>query len=515
MRELVAITWCASLMAACGGGGNSGADAMPNADAGAADSRFANPADFDHADCETTAPMSSVDPAGIWHMEIDFSDFGTFAGVARIDELGDDYTGTLFGQLMDEVRIDDSDLFLRRSWDDEGGPRVRAIDACAVRSDGGLYGKYASCNPEECFLGTFVAYRVDPIDEPVASGMTLVSEFAGSPPWPTEWITTNVRVVDDVAYVSRYGDGIRIVDLSNPAQPADLGHSPPEFGDEEIYNDLKVVDGPTNRRYVIAASDTRGAVVIDVTVPADPVRITSFGTPDVDSGVVNVHTLFIEGTRAYLANSGLAALEIYDLSEPTAPQQLGFYQHPDVSFGGGYLHDLFVQDGRAYLNYWNLGMVIVDTADDPANPTLYGVFDDYGEHTSHSNWVTEIGDRVVSVHGDEQFGAHVRIVDVDNDSVAFLNTIGEYETRRFVSVHNILAHGDRAYVTYYQDGVRVLDLSDPTDPREIAHYQTWPGPQAGYGSSFYEGAIGIDLDPGQSTVYVADTHRGLFTLRTD
>jgi hypothetical protein len=490
-------------------------DPAAAADAGPSDQRYATPADFDHGDCQTTAPMSTIDPSGIWHLEIDFTDFGTFPGPVRIDEIANGYRGSLFGQLVDEVRFDDSDLFLRRAWDDGNGPRVRAIDACAVLADGGLYGKYASCNEEECFLGTFVGYKVDALDEPVAEGMTLVSEFAGDPAWPTNWITTNVRVLDDVAYLSRYGDGIRIVDLSDPAQPVDIGHSPPEFGDEEIYNDIKLIDGPTGRRYVIAASDTRGAVVIDVTIPSDPVRITSFGTPDTNNGIVNVHTLFIEGTRAYLANSDLAALEIFDLSEPTAPQPLGLFQHPDVSFRGGYLHDLYVDNGRAYLNYWNLGMVIVDTLDDPSNPTIYGVFEDYGEHTSHSNWVTTVGDRVISVHGDEQFGAHVRIVDVDNGSVDFLNTIGEYETRRHVSVHNILAHGDRAYVSYYQDGVRVLDLSDPTDPQEIAHYRTWPGPAPGYGSSFYEGAIGIDLDPGQSTVYVADTHRGLFVLRTD
>ena len=84
-----------------------------------------------------------------------------------------------------------------------------------------------------------------------------------------------------------------------------------------------------------------------------------------------------------------------------------------------------------------------------------------------------------------------------------------------MSVHNILADGELAYVTYYQDGLRVLDLSDPTEPTEIAHYQTWPGPEAGYGASFYEGAIGIDLDREKGLVYLADTHRGLLILRLD
>ena len=86
-------------------------------------------------------------------------------------------------------------------------------------------------------------------------------------------------------------------------------------------------------------------------------------------------------------------------------------------------------------------------------------------------------------------------------------------TRPEVSVHNVMASGDRAYVAYYQDGVRILDLSDPTDPTEIAHYQTWPGYDPRYGYSFFEGALGLDLDLDAGLVYVADSHRGLIVLR--
>ena len=124
--------------------------------------------------------------------------------------------------------------------------------------------------------------------------------------------------------------------------------------------------------------------------------------------------------------------------------------------------------------------------------------------------MTEAGGRRVSVHGDEDFGAHVRMVDLDG-----LDEIGSYQTRPSVSVHNILAEEETAYVAYYQDGLRVLDLSDPTEPVEIAHYQTWPGPESGYGLSFYEGAIGIDLDSEKDLLFLADTHRGLIILRLD
>jgi hypothetical protein len=201
---------------------------------------------------------------------------------------------------------------------------------------------------------------------------------------------------------------------------------------------------------------------------------------------------------------------VFDVTDPAAPVRLGEYVHPDGGSLTVTLHDLYVEDGIAYLNYWDLGMVVVDTTD-PANIELLGVFDDYERRTSHSSWVTTAGGRRIAVHGDEDFDAHVRIVDVDPASPEFMTEIGEFSLRPEVSVHNIMAFGETAYISHYQDGIRLLDLSDPTQPAQIAHYRTWDG-GPDYGFSPWEGAIGLDVDLGQGLIYVADT-RGLVILR--
>src|SRR6266508_4229127 len=38
------------------------------------------------------------------------------------------------------------------------------------------------------------------------------------------------------------------------------------------------------------------------------------------------------------------------------------------------------------------------------------------------------------------------------------------------SIHNPLVVGETVYVSWYSDGIRVLDVSDPTNPREIASF---------------------------------------------
>jgi hypothetical protein len=91
-----------------------------------------------------------------------------------------------------------------------------------------------------------------------------------------------------------------------------------------------------------------------------------------------------------------------------------------------------------------------------------------------------------------------------------MTRLGELSLRPEVSIHNIMAFGDVAYVSWYQDGVRLVDVSDPTAPRVTAYYNSWDGRD---GRSFFEGAIGLDVDLAAGLLYVADTARGLIVLR--
>jgi hypothetical protein len=196
------------------------------------------------------------------------------------------------------------------------------------------------------------------------------------------------------------------------------------------------------------------------------------------------------------------------VSDPAQPARLGGWVAPGAKDQGGvYLHDLAVQDGRAYLAYWDAGLIVLDTKADPAAPTLVGSFNGYARRTAHSVWPTIAGGRKVALLGDEDFGAHLRVVDVDDASPTFLQAIGELALRPEVSIHNVMAVGETGVVAWYQDGVRVLDLADPTMPVVRRHANTWNGP----GDAFYEGATGVDVDATAVPlrIYVADTQRGL------
>jgi hypothetical protein len=481
--------------------------------------RFADPDDFPRDRC-TPGGFADVDPEAIYHLRIDWEGWG-FPATIRLDRLGTSWGGLVLGRDARYASASADDLIVQ--WESTESDALRAVDLCARDADGTVRGTYASCPAQQTPERPCVTFPVEgralaPLPEPAATGLTLLGELG---PWPpdqrTSGITVNVRVVDDVAYLARYQDGLRIVDVSDPARPVELGHQPTELWPQwfEIWNDVKIVDGPAltpegaPRRYALMGSSALGVVVVDVTAPRQPEIVGHFGSAPRQGEPVNVHTLFVDGGRAYITIDDLG-LEIWDVADPRAPVRLGAFGHPQ----GGYLHDLYVAGDRAYLNFWDRGMAIVDVSD-PASPALIGSFDGYGGSTSHSSWVTQIGERRIAVHGDEEWGAHVHVVDVTEGTPSFATSLAEWETRPEVSVHNVMAFGARAYLSYYQDGVRVLDLSDPAAPVAIAHFQTHPGYDRAYGHSFYEGAIGLDVDLARSRIYVADTHRGLLILQLD
>ena len=105
-------------------------------------------------------------------------------------------------------------------------------------------------------------------------------------------------------------------------------------------------------------------------------------------------------------------------------------------------------------------------------------------------------------------GAFLRVLDADPESPTFMEELSRFQTRPEIGIHNIQLVGDRAYIAYYQDGVRVVDLSEVTQPREVAYYNTWEPTAPG---DAFEGAVGISVV--DDLIYVADFNRGLFILR--
>jgi hypothetical protein len=371
---------------------------------------------------------------------------------------------------------------------------VRAKVAC-MRADGTLAFTnmiHQTGSDDTIFHGS--GERFAPKDD-VASGIELVGELGNG-----DIEGLNLIVENNIAYVVGV-TGFDTVDVTAPAAPVHLAHI------DGYLNDVRIAHG--NGKTVAFAASEGGddkVWIIDVTDPAHP----EF------SSVIDeyAHSLQIRTTgdltELFLANY-TAGVPRYDVSDPLNPVKTGTSVMPGQTLNG--IHDLTVYGDVIYANNTDAGFVAADTSASFSAPTELGR---RMSAYSHASWAGQINGKEIVLHGDEGMNhalddgaAFMRIIDGDRSSPTYLQDLAIYRTRKQVGIHNIEVHGTRAYISYYQDGVRVVDLADPTNPVEVAHYNTWD-PETAYGDAF-EGAVG--LRKVGDYIYVADLERGLIILR--
>ena len=335
----------------------------------------------------------------------------------------------------------------------------------------------------------------------LSRGLTLVGELGMIGDRPINAL--NLVVDGTRAYVAGYA-GLDIIDVSDPAAPMPIGHY-----ENGAFNDVRVVSDGTNIVAFLSPSgggEQRRTEVVNVTNPASPSLVQFLAEWS--------HSLFVQernGKRELYLATYNESVPKYDVTAPLTPVGQGFAIVPGEVSG---VHDLFVAGDRIYANNTEQGLVVFDVSAGLANEVELGRF---RRGFSHASWAGTINGRQLVLAGDEgmtrteHLGAHLSILDGDSASPTFMQEISRYQTRREVGIHNFEVHGNLVYIAYYQDGVRIVDLSDATRPREVAHYNTWVEANS-FGGGF-EGALGIRKVG--DYIYVADILRGLMIFREE
>ncbi len=145
-------------------------------------------------------------------------------------------------------------------------------------------------------------------------------------------------------YVADLFNGLRIIDISDPNTPFEVG----KYQVEGDIRALKILD---NHAFISAGG--RGILVVDISNSRLPSLVKELRV----NGIATC--LDIQNKYLYVG-SDFHGLEIYDISEPTSPRLLGKYNE------GGQVTDLKVSDNFAYIAYYKNELHIVDVS----NPKL-------------------------------------------------------------------------------------------------------------------------------------------------
>jgi hypothetical protein len=228
--------------------------------------------------------------------------------------------------------------------------------------------------------------------------------------------------------------GLRVLDVSNPALPCEVG----AFDTVGYWWDF----------YAVALVDsfafTGGGILYSILLsdPANPVGFRS------GFWIQNPTSLIVRGRWLYSAESN--RFHVFDIISPRSPTMVSEVRMPIWTDG------MCVQDTLAYVGCGFTGLFIINVAQ-PARPIIVDTF-----KISSPACGVFVKDTLAYVTGRD---SGLRVINVRDPHAPFVvsSLLGGW-------MEAVTGVGDRLYVGR-GDGLLVLDISDPTHPTEVGHYE--------------------------------------------
>ncbi|MCO4799394.1 MAG: choice-of-anchor B family protein, partial [Colwelliaceae bacterium] len=356
------------------------------------------------------------------------------------------------------------------------------------------------------------------------------------------WGHVDLNTGREYAIMGLY-DGIIIVDVTNPSNPSEVGTID---GVNSSWRDVKVYqyyDESINLWQAYAYATSEGANSGEI----DNVAIIDLNNLPNGVSLANKSTVVSTAHNVYISNVDYS-LNIA-LPDQTPTLQLvgsnnrsgafqSFYLDDPVelvkdsakSYGNGYTHDgssLLIDDERS-LNNCGISSgpctVFIDFNEkemklwnitDPAKSTQLSSteYDDVSKDNQyiHSGWGTE-DQQYIFLHDefDEYKGglnSTVRIFSIED-----LNNpiqVGQWTGPTRAIDHNGFVRGNRYYMSNYERGLTILDITDPANPTDAGFFDTYTPSN----NPSFNGAWGVYPFLPSGNILISDINSGLYILK--
>jgi choice-of-anchor B domain-containing protein len=260
--------------------------------------------------------------------------------------------------------------------------------------------------------------------------------------------------------------------------------------------------------YIVTEAAGAGLQIVDLANPLAPTLVATLNPPALPYTTAHEIKIdqqtgrcYVAGTRNGTTQTGLIILDLN--VNPVSPVQIGAW--PQVYNGTeDYTHDLSILNGKAYIASIYQGIVYVLDVTQLPIPPIVGQWT-YPTAFTHNTWPTADGSYLVTT--DENTGGHLRMWDIRNLSLPV-------QTDEFISptgalVHNAYIRGRYCFMSHYKDGLRVVDVADPSNIVPVGWYDTHP--QDGGSTIGAWGCYCFATDP--YIAYISDRDTGTYILR--
>ena len=291
--------------------------------------------------------------------------------------------------------------------------------------------------------------------------------------------------------------GTAIIDITNPSAPAEKAFIP---GGTSIWHEIQSWG---KYAYVVSEASGSGVQIIDLSqLPNSAALVNTWTAPGYD----HTHDIQIRDGYAYLTGGNatpVGGIKILSLADPVHPVEVG-------SFNNEYIHDCYVRNDTIYAAAIFSGKVYVIDAKNKSNLQVVHAYTYPGAFT-HNTALSDNGQWLFTTDETSSPPGKLRIWDISTlrDGVSNntnITELGNYGSTAIV--HNVYAKGKYAFASYYTEGVRIFDVSNPSTPVVAGHYDTYSSSN----SAQFAGAWGIYPYFPSGNIAVSDISGGLFVL---
>jgi hypothetical protein len=400
---------------------------------------------------------------------------------------------------------------------------------------------------------------------------------------PGGGFTAGLAVNNEIAYMGTWGrpdlcpnTGVRVIDASDPTEPVLVGTLAgadefPGTSTDGVWAGSIDTDAFTGDIAVVSVrlcdtselsrirNDFRGMAIYDVTDPASPVLLGTYdsgertqGVNDVTAAVRPDGTVVVSATvmQSYRHTEGeLGDWRLIDITDPTAPVQLADWDYratlpdDDPAKRDINLHShttTIAPDGMSvWVAVWDAGMVMLDL-NYPRDPEVVAHVAVAAGTDGNAHSIAFDPESGLLIRNDEDLdwtpegeaaAAWGGQTIYDASDLGAISEVGAFATERsdlsdgepmgvgYLSAHEVILDRDVEYLSWYSDGLRIVDVSDPEAPVEVGSFV--PAPAAdpaghfqgqGRGKQFAM-VWGVKVDEG--LIYLSDMNSGLWIVRLE
>lgn len=302
------------------------------------------------------------------------------------------------------------------------------------------------------------------------------------------------------------------------------------------------------------APNEEGVLIWDVNKPTDPVRLGHFRT-----GGTGTHRNYYDGGRyVHLASAAAGytshIYQVIDIEDPEHPKEVSRWWLPGQWRDGGErpeapphlrLHGgAYVEGDRAYLPYSSGGLVILDITDIaaprlvsrlPFSPPFLPFIAVHTAVPLQSRKLVVVNSEAIQ-EGCREPANFAGLVDISDEAAPRLISLfplpepppgapyrnfcekggrfGPHNQHQPQHQRVLRQRDDLVYLTYFNAGLRIVDISDPLLPREVGYFIP-PDPEERIGllpKTLVAQSEDVLVDA-RGYIYLTDKNHGLYVLR--